>query len=100
VTISMGSTGDGAGGSDSGVSIAKAWSRSVDEISCRSTGDDGSSLSVEEAVESDGDEERFDEFERFRWLYLNSSEINTRKYSNSEERSHLFLAARAVRPGK
>jgi hypothetical protein len=68
VTISMGSTRDGAGGR--GVSIAKAWSRSVDEMSCISTGDDGSSLGGEEAVEPDGDEERFDEFERFRWLYL------------------------------
>jgi len=66
----MGSTGDGAGGFDSGVSITEAWSGSVDETSCKSTGDDGSSLGVEEVVEPDGDEERFDEFERFRWLYL------------------------------
>jgi len=44
-------------------------------------GDDGSSLVVEETVEPDGDEKRFDELERFRWLYL-------------------FFAASAVRPGK
>jgi hypothetical protein len=30
-------------------------------------GDDGSSLVVEE---TDGDEERFEELERFKWLYL------------------------------
>ena len=66
----MGSTGDGADEVDGDVSIAKTWSRSVDEISCRSTGDEGSSLGVGEAVELDGDEERFDELERFRWLYL------------------------------
>jgi hypothetical protein len=66
VTISVGSAGDGAGGLDSGVSIAITWSRSVDEPSWRSTGDDGSSLGAEEIVEPDGDEERFDEFERFR----------------------------------
>lgn len=66
MTISMGSTGDGAGEVDGEESIAKTWSRSVDEISCRSTGDDGSSLGVEEIVEPDGDEERFDELERFR----------------------------------
>ena len=35
-------------------------------MSCGSTGDDGSSLGVENAVEPDGDEERFDELERFR----------------------------------
>lgn len=39
-------------------------------MSWRSTGDDGSSLGVEGAVEPDGDDERFDELERFRWLYL------------------------------
>ena len=66
----MGSTEDGTGGFDGGVSIARAWSKSLDKISCRSTGDNGSSLCVEETVEPDGDEERFDEFERFRWLYL------------------------------
>jgi hypothetical protein len=33
-------------------------------MSCRSIGDDGSSLGVEEAVEPDGEEERFDELER------------------------------------
>ena len=70
MTISMGSTGDEAGEVDGDVSIAKTWSRSADEISSRSTGDSGSSLDVEEAVELDGDEERFDELERFRWLYL------------------------------
>jgi len=62
----MGSMGDGAGEVDDEASVAEAWSRSVDEISCGSTGEDGSSLGVEEAVEPDGDEQRFDEFERFR----------------------------------
>lgn len=70
VTISMGSTGDGAGVVKSEVSIAEAWSISVDEMSCKSIGDEGSSLGVEEAVEPEGDEERFDEPERFKWLYL------------------------------
>jgi len=62
----MGSTGDGAGEVDSEASNTEAWSRSVDEMSCGSTGDDGSSLGVEEVVEPDGDEQRFDELERFR----------------------------------
>ena len=66
MAISMGSTGDGTGEAVSEMSIAKAWSRSVDEMSCRSTRDDGSSLGVEEAVEPEGDEQRFDELERFR----------------------------------
>jgi len=66
----MESTGDGAGVVNSEVSIVKAWSISVDEMSCRSIGDEGSSLGVEEAVEPDGDEARFDELERFKWLYL------------------------------
>jgi len=66
----MGSTGDGAGVVKSEVSIAEAWSISVDEMSCKSIGDEGSSLGVEEAVEPEGDEERFDEPERFKWLYL------------------------------
>lgn len=70
VTISIGSTGEGVGEVSGEVSDVKTWSRSVDEMSCRSTGDDGSSLGVEETVEPDGDEERFDELERFRWLYL------------------------------
>ena len=52
------------------MSNAKAWSRSADEMSCRSMGDEGSSLGVEETVEPAGDEQRFDELERFRWLYL------------------------------
>jgi len=80
-TISVGSMGEGVGEDDSEASNAKIWSRSADEMSCRSTGDNGSSLGVEEAVEPDGDEERFDELERLRWLYL-------------------FFAANAVRPGK
>ena len=70
MTISMGSTGDGAGVIKREVSIAKAWSVSVDEMSCKSIGDEGSSLGVEETVEPEGDEERFDELERFKWLYL------------------------------
>ena len=35
-------------------------------MSCRSMGDDGSSLGAGEAVEPEGDEDRFDELERFR----------------------------------
>lgn len=66
----MGSAGDGAGEIDNKVSIVKASSRSIDEMSCKSLGDDGSSLVVEETVEPAGDEHRFDEFERFRWLCL------------------------------
>jgi len=79
MTISTGSAGEG--GVDSEVSNVKNWSRSVDEMSSRSTGDDGPSVGVEAIDEPDGDEERFDELERFRWLYL-------------------FFAASAVRPGK
>jgi hypothetical protein len=81
VTISIGSTGDAAGEIDNEASIVKDWSRSAGEMSCKSMGDDGSSLVIEETVEPDGDEKRFDELERFRWLYL-------------------FFAASAVRPGK
>lgn len=77
VTISMGSVGDGAGEVGGEISIIKAWSRSLEDMSCRSTGDGGPSLGVGEAVEPDGDEARFDEPERFRWLYLNNPEINT-----------------------
>ena len=36
-------------------------------MSCKSMGEEGSSLVVEE---TDGDEQRFDVLERFRWLYL------------------------------
>ena len=100
VTISMGSTGDGAGVVNNEESIAEVWSISVDDMSCRSIGDDGSSLGVEEAVEPDGDEERFDELERFKWLYLEWCRDQHRQYSNSEMDSHLFFAASAVRPGK
>lgn len=66
VTISTGSAGDGAGEVGGEVLIANTLSRSADKMSCRSTGDSGSSLGVEGAVEHDGDEERFDELERFR----------------------------------
>lgn len=62
MAISTGSAGDGAGDVNSEVSIDNAWSRSVGEMSCGSAGDDGSSL----VVDPEGDEERFDEFERFR----------------------------------
>ena len=67
--ISTESAGDGVG-DEGGVSIVRVLSISAGEISCRSMGDDGSSLVVEEAVEPEGDGERFDELERFRWLYL------------------------------
>jgi len=80
VTISIESTGEGVGEVGGELSNTENRSISADKMSCRSTGDDGSSLGVE-AVEPDGDEERFDELERFRWLYL-------------------FFAASAVRPGK
>lgn len=101
MTISIGSTGDEAGEVDGDVSIAKTWSRSVDEISCRSTGDSGSSLDVEEAVELDGDEERFDELERFRWLYLKKfRDQHVRILKQQQKLSHLFFAASAVRPEK
>jgi hypothetical protein len=75
MTISIGSAEDGVGaedrsGEDIKVSIVRALFRSADEMSCRSVGGGEPSLVVEETVEPEGDEERFDEPERFRWLYL------------------------------
>ena len=69
-------------------------------MSCGSTGDDGSSLGVEKAVEPDGDDERFDELERFRWLYLEWSRNQHPQIKQQQNVFHLFFAASAVRPGK
>ena len=70
-------------------------------MSCRSAGDGGSSPIVEETVEPEGDEERFDELDRFRWLYLKTVLGLARAYTEiARIVSYLFFAASAVRPGK